>query len=121
MGLISPGSAVRSRPALNIMFRLKNLYLKSPIIQSPMAGCTDLAYRLVARKRGLEFCFLEMISANGFMHESHRTRELMKTNRADRPVGLQLMGCDPDVMAAAASRGEAMGFDLLDMNLGCPV
>jgi tRNA-dihydrouridine synthase B len=86
-----------------------------------MAGCTDLAYRLVARKRGLEFCFLEMISANGFMHESHRTRELMKTNRADRPVGLQLMGCDPDIMAQAAGRGEAMGFDLIDMNLGCPV
>lgn len=86
-----------------------------------MAGCTDLAYRIVARRRGLEFCFLEMISANGFMHESRRTRELMKTNREDRPVGLQLMGCDPDIMAAAAARGEAMGFDLLDMNLGCPV
>ncbi|MCG3204198.1 MAG: putative tRNA-dihydrouridine synthase [Elusimicrobia bacterium] len=103
------------------MFQLKSLTLKSPIIQSPMAGCTDLAYRLVARKRGLEFCFLEMISANGFMHESHRTHELMKTVAEDRPLGIQLMGCDPDIMAKAAQRAEAMGFDLLDMNLGCPV
>lgn len=103
------------------MFRLKNLTIKSPIIQSPMAGCTDLAYRLVSRKRGLEFCFLEMISANGFVHESHRTRELMKTVSQDRPLGIQLMGCDPDIMANAARRAESMGFDLLDMNLGCPV
>ncbi len=105
----------------NFMFQLKNLHLKSPIIQSPMVGCTDLAYRLVARRRGLEFCFVEMISANGLMHESRHTRELMKTNREDRPIGLQLMGCDPDIMATSAARGEAMGFDLVDMNLGCPV
>ncbi len=103
------------------MFQLKNLTLKSPIIQSPMVGCTDLAYRLIARKRGLEFCFPEMISANGLMHQSRHTDDLMKTVRADRPLGLQLMGCDPDVMAAAAKRVEGRGYDLIDMNLGCPV
>ncbi len=103
------------------MFRLKNLEIASPIIQSPMAGCTDLAYRLVSRRRGLAFCFLEMISANGFMHESRKTRELMKTVGEDSPVGIQFMGCDPDVMATAAARAEEMGFHLVDMNLGCPV
>lgn len=103
------------------MFQLKSLTLSSPIIQSPMAGCTDLAYRLVSRKRGMEFCFLEMISANGLLHESHRTFELMKTAEADRPLGAQLMGCDPDIMAAAAEKIENRGFDLLDLNLGCPV
>lgn len=103
------------------MFQFKSLTLGSPIIQSPMAGCTDLAYRLISRKRGLEFCFIEMISANGLLHESQRTFGLMKTAEEDRPLGAQLMGCDPDIMAAAAEKIEEEGFDLLDLNLGCPV
>lgn len=86
-----------------------------------MVGCTDLAYRLVARKRGLQFCFIEMISANGFMHDSRKTQALLKTAPEDRPLGVQLMGCDPDIMARAAEKMEAMGFDLLDLNMGCPV
>lgn len=86
-----------------------------------MAGCTDLAFRLVSRRRGMEFSFLEMVSANGLMHDSGHTADLMKTVPEDRPLGAQLVGCEPDVMAAAASRIEEMGFDLLDLNLGCPV
>src|SRR5258708_6461606 len=103
------------------MLQLKNLTINHPIIQSPMAGCTDLAFRILSRRRGMEFSFLEMISANGFMHESHNTQELMKTLPEDRPLGAQLVGCEADVMAAAAEKIEAMGFDLLDLNLGCPV
>jgi len=103
------------------MLNLKSLTLNSPVIQSPMAGCTDLAFRLVSRRRGMEFSFLEMISANGLMHESDNTFGLMKTIPEDRPLGAQLIGCEPDVMAAAAEKIESMGFDLLDLNLGCPV
>jgi nifR3 family TIM-barrel protein len=86
-----------------------------------MVGCTDLAYRLVARRRGMTFAFIEMVSSNGLMHESRKTHEIMQTNDEDRPLGAQLMGCDPEVMAKAAQRVEAMGYDLLDLNLGCPV
>lgn len=86
-----------------------------------MVGCTDLAYRLVSRRRGLAFCFIEMVSSNGLMHESRKTQSIMKTVEEDRPLGAQLMGCDPEVMAAAARRVEESGFDLLDLNLGCPV
>lgn len=86
-----------------------------------MVGCTDLAYRLVARKRGMKFCFIEMVSANGLMHASGKTFDLLRTIEEDRPLGAQLMGCDPDVMGAAAEKIESMGFDLLDLNLGCPV
>lgn len=103
------------------MLQLKSLNIPSAVIQSPMVGCTDLAYRMVARKRGMKFCFIEMISANGLMHASSKTFDLLKTIEEDRPLGAQLMGCDPDVMAAAAEKIEAMGFDLLDLNLGCPV
>lgn len=102
------------------MLKIKSLTLNSPVIQSPMAGCTDLAYRLVSRKRGMEYCFLEMVSANGLLHESHHTNGLMKTIPEDRPLGAQLMGSEPDVMAAAAEIVESMGYDSLDLNLGCP-
>jgi nifR3 family TIM-barrel protein len=86
-----------------------------------MVGCTDLAYRLVARRRGMTFAFIEMVSSNGLMHESRKTQAIMQSNAEDHPLGAQLMGCDPDVMAKSAERVEAMGFDLLDLNLGCPV
>src|SRR6185436_16367995 len=55
------------------------------------------------------------------MHESEKTFELMKTIPEDRPLGAQLVGCDPDIMAAAAEKMEALGYDLLDLNLGFPV
>src|SRR5258706_10026316 len=103
------------------MLQLKSLTIPSPVIQSPMVGCTDLAYRLVARKRGMKFCFIEMVSANGLMHASAKTFDLLKTIPEDRPLGVQLMGCDPDVMGAAAAKMEELGFSLLDLNLGCPV
>lgn len=103
------------------MFTLKSLTLPSPIIQSPMVNCTDLAYRIVARRRGLAFSFVEMLSSNALLHASKKTFNLMKSHEEDRPLGAQLMGCDPDVMAEAARIVESQGFDLLDINLGCPV
>lgn len=101
--------------------RLKGLTLKTGVVQSPMANCTDLAFRLVAREKGLEFAFLEMVSAHALIQDSKRTLALMKTLPEDRPVGAQLVGCRADEMAEAAAKVEEMGFDLLDLNLGCPV
>jgi len=86
-----------------------------------MAGCTDLAFRLVARSHGMEFSFLEMISANGLVRQSRGSVHLMKTVPEDRPLGAQLIGSDPDVMADSAVILEGEGYDLLDLNLGCPV
>lgn len=101
--------------------RLKNLELKKRVIQSPMAGCTDLAFRLLAREHGMEFAFLEMVSSDALVRDSRRTADLLKTAEADRPLGAQLVGCNPETMANAAEMIEGMGFDLLDLNLGCPV
>lgn len=89
-------------------------------MQSPMAACTDLPFRLVGREKGMEFAFLEMVSAHALVQGSPRTLELLKTVPEDRPLGAQLVGCDPEVMGEAAARIEGMGFDLLDINLGCP-
>jgi tRNA-dihydrouridine synthase B len=103
------------------MLKLKSLELKSRIISSPMAACTDLAYRLISREYGLEFCFLEMVPSESLIREIEATQERMKTVPEDKPLGAQLVGCRPEVMGEAASIVEEMGYDLLDLNLGCPV
>lgn len=103
------------------MLKLKNLHLRSGVIQSPMAGCTDLAYRLLSRSYGMEFCFLEMVSAESLVRDHSGARDLMETTPEDRPLGAQLVGCRPEAMGEAAKIVEDMGFDLLDLNLGCPV
>src|SRR5207248_1954637 len=84
-------------------------------------GCTDLAFRIVARERGMEFAFLEMVSADALVRKSEKTFRLMKSVEADKPLGAQLVGCNPEVMGEAAQIIEEMGFDLLDINCGCPV
>jgi tRNA-dihydrouridine synthase B len=86
-----------------------------------MAGCTDLAFRLLSRQYGMEFAFLEMVAADSLVRQNKKTLSLLKTAPEDKPLGAQLVGCNPDTMAEAAVIIEDMGFDLLDLNLGCPV
>lgn len=102
------------------MPQLKQLKLPT-VVQSPMANCTDLPFRLVAREQGMAFAFLEMVSSEALVRETRKTFEMMQTSPADRPIGAQLVGCDPAVMGEAAATIEQMGFDLVDVNLGCPV
>lgn len=102
------------------MIRLRGLELPA-VVQSPMANCTDLPFRLVARAHGMRFAFLEMVSSEALVRDVPQTYEMMKTLPEDRPLGAQLVGCDPEVMGEAASKVESMGYDLVDLNLGCPV
>ena len=102
------------------MIQLKQLQLPT-VVQSPMANCTDLPFRLIARSEGMRFAFLEMVSAEALVRRVPSTLDMMRTLPEDRPLGAQLVGCDPAVMGQAAAMVEDMGFDLLDLNLGCPV
>lgn len=102
------------------MITLKSFQLPI-VVQSPMANCSDLAFRLIAREHGMRFAFLEMVSSEALVREVDATFEMMKSVPEDRPLGAQLVGCDPEVMGQAAAKIEAMGYDLLDLNLGCPV
>lgn len=103
------------------MLQLKDLKLKTNIIQSPMAGCTDLAFRLVAREHGMEMAFMEMVSCESLVRNNRKALELMKTVESDRPLGCQLVGCRAEAMGEAAAIAEGMGYDLIDINIGCPV
>ncbi len=103
------------------MIRLKNLEVPE-VVQSPMANCTDLPFRLIARSHGMAFAFLEMLSAEALVRSPSAVKDdRMQTIPEDWPVGAQLVGCDPVHMGEAAAIIEAMGFSLVDMNLGCPV
>ncbi len=101
--------------------QIGSLSLPSRIIQSPLAACSDLPFRLIGREKGLGFCFLEMVSAQSLTRVNPKTFRMLATSPEDRPLGAQLIGCDPGMMAEAATILEELGFDLIDMNLGCPV
>ncbi len=103
------------------MIKLGKLSLKTPVFQSPMADCTDIAFRLIAREFGLELAFTEMISAEALVRKNNRTLPLLRRIRKDRPLGAQLVGHNPVSMGKAAAMIEAMGFEILDLNFGCPV
>lgn len=103
------------------MIHLKTLKLKTKIFQSPMADCTSPAFRLIARNYGLELAFTEMISAEALVRESKKTMALLNRTPDDRPLGAQLVGHNPHSMGQAAAIIESLGFDVLDLNLGCPV
>ncbi|MBI5211113.1 MAG: tRNA dihydrouridine synthase DusB [Elusimicrobia bacterium] len=97
------------------------LSLASRVLQSPMADCTDLPFRLIAREHGLTLACVEMVSANSLARANRKTLEMLKTIPQDRPLAVQLLGSDPATMARAAAAVEGMGADLLDINLGCSV
>ena len=101
--------------------KLGSLELPSTIVQSPMAACSDLPFRLVARRRGLKYCYTEMVSAQALVRSNEKTMRLLKTVAEDKPLGTQLLGCDPAMMGEAAAMLDEMGFASIDLNLGCPV
>ncbi|MBI2094313.1 MAG: tRNA dihydrouridine synthase DusB [Candidatus Omnitrophica bacterium] len=96
-------------------------FLLPGVVQSPMANCSDIPFRLVGRSQGMRFAYLEMVSADALVRRVPQTLEMMRVVAEDRPIGAQLVGYDPAVLAEAANCVEEMGFDLVDLNLGCPV
>jgi tRNA-dihydrouridine synthase B len=88
---------------------------------APMAGVTNLSFRLIARACGCGMAFTEMISANGLIRSTRKTLHYLDSTPEDRPLGVQIFGADPEIMARAARIVTEAGADLLDVNMGCPV
>lgn len=97
-----------------------SLKLENPIISAPMAGISDLPYRLIMKRHGAGMVFTEMISATGLFFNGQATRELLRTRPEEHPLGVQLFGDAADRLAEAARAVEDCG-ELIDLNLGCPV
>jgi len=95
--------------------------LISPVYVAPMAGVTDAPFRKIAREFGAGLACTEMISSEALVRQHRETSRLMDLGWDERPVSVQLMGGDPQVMAQAARLAEAAGADIVDINMGCPV
>ncbi|SHJ49476.1 tRNA dihydrouridine synthase DusB [Parasporobacterium paucivorans] len=101
--------------------KIGNLEVKNNLFLGPMAGVTDLSFRQLCREQGCGFSCTEMVSAKAIVYENKRTIELIKTNENDSPLGIQLFGSEPEIMARAAALIEDDSFELFDINMGCPV
>lgn len=97
-----------------------NIKLKNKIIVAPMAGITNLAFRLLCKDYGAALVFTEMISATAFIRKNEKTAKLVQTANEEKPVGLQLFGENAEEMIKAAKALES-NFDLIDVNMGCPI
>jgi len=86
-----------------------------------MAGCTDLAYRKIARRFGCQIAFTEMVKDKPVVQGNPKTLDMLRTADWDHPLGMQVVGRDPELMREAARRLEGLGADVIDVNLGCPV
>jgi len=102
------------------MFSIGTLSLDNPFILAPLAGYSDLAFRLQCREHGAALCFSEMISCHGLHSRQQNTLDMLKTMAAERPVAMQLFGSEPEVMGEAAAMLSELPIDCIDINMGCP-
>ena len=98
-----------------------NVTLDNNLILAPMAGGTDLPFRLLCKEQGADLVYTEMISAKGIYYKNKNTELLWMTEEKERPLALQLFGSEPELMAEMAAQIEHRDFDILDINMGCPV
>ncbi len=98
-----------------------NVKLKNSYILAPMAGVTDLPFRLLCREQGAGLLCMEMISAKALIYKNRNTKLLLEIHPEEFPVSLQLFGSEPDVICEAARQIEHLPFQILDINMGCPV
>ena len=101
--------------------RLGDRELNSNIILAPMAGVTDLPFRLLCHEQGAGMAVTEMVSAKAILYKNKNTKELMAVDPAEGPVAVQLFGSDPEIMAEIAAQIEDGPFAAIDVNMGCPV
>lgn len=102
-------------------FSIGSVELEHPVILAPMAGVCDLPYRVIARRYGAALVCAEMISSQGIRYSNAHTEELLRIDKREHPLSMQIFGSDPAVMAQAAAVVEKAGADIVDINMGCPV
>jgi len=101
--------------------KIGNVELANPYVLAPMAGVTDLPFRLLCKEQGAGLLCMEMISAKAIQYKNKNTKALMEIHPEEEPVSLQLFGSDPDVISEIAKEIEELPFAILDINMGCPV
>lgn len=102
-------------------FFIGKVKIPGELVLGPMAGVTDLPFRLLCKEKGADLVYTEMISAKGIYYKNKNTEQLWEIREEEKPAALQLFGSDPTLMAEMAKQIESRNFDILDINMGCPV
>ena len=102
-------------------FRIGNVTFTNPFVLGPMAGVTDQPFRILCREMGASLVSMEMVSANAVCHGNKKTLEFIDISGEEHPVSMQLFGPDPESFVYAFERLREEPFDLLDVNMGCPM
>ena len=106
---------------MNMRWKIGQVEMENPFVLAPMAGVTDLPFRLLCKEQGAGLLCTEMVSAKAISFHNKNTISLMQINPAEHPVSMQIFGSEPELMAEVAKSIEEQPFDILDINMGCPV
>ena len=102
--------------------KIGNIETKHNVFLGPMAGVTDLSYRILCRELGCDLTYTEMVSAKALLYKNKNTEVLLKTVSQDHPCAMQIFGSDPDIMADMGKYAvNKWGYEIVDVNMGCPV
>ena len=101
--------------------QIGNVKLENNLILAPMAGVTDLPFRVLCREEGCGLLYTEMVSAKAILYKNKNTKELLEVDPSERPIAVQLFGSDPQILGAMVHQIEDGPYDLIDLNMGCPV
>jgi nifR3 family TIM-barrel protein len=104
-----------------LKFKIGSVTLENPTVLAPLAGITNLPFRLLMKAAGCALVCSEMISSNGLVYNSQKTMQLLCSTSQEKPLSIQIFGSDPAIMADAAAMVESSGADILDINFGCSV
>ena len=106
---------------MEMRWKIGSVEIENPFVLAPMAGVTDLPFRGLCKEQGAGLVCTEMVSAKAISFHNKNTKSLMEITPQEHPVSLQLFGCEPELMAEVAKSIEEQPFDILDINMGCPV
>lgn len=106
---------------MQMQWKIGNVNLENPFVLAPMAGVTDLAFRRLCKEQGAGLICMEMVSAKAISFHNKNTEALMEIDPGEHPVSMQIFGSEPELMAEVARSIEERPFDILDINMGCPV
>lgn len=101
--------------------KIGNVNIENNLVLAPMAGVTDLPFRILCKEQGCGLLYTEMVSAKAILYNNKNTEDLLQVEPVENPISLQLFGSDPQIMADMAKRLEERPFDIFDINMGCPV
>lgn len=106
---------------MKMKWKIGDVQIDNPFVLAPMAGVTDLPFRKLCKEQGAGLICMEMVSAKAISFHNKNTEALMEIDKCENPVSMQLFGSEPELMARVAAEIEERPFDILDINMGCPV